>query len=162
MVHGAALRKGTSRSCRSCASTTHGLSTTPTYRVWRGMRQRCTNRRHKNFHLYGGCGITVCDRWYPRKGGSFANFLADVKERPGSGYQLGRIDNEKRATSRRTCGGNQSPRTSGTSAATSTSTRPTCGTCSQRSNKVSASCGPMRSATYGRPPTRRMSGSVGP
>lgn len=39
-------------------------------------------------------GITVCDRWDPRKGGSFANFLADMGERPEGGIRMSidRID----------------------------------------------------------------------
>jgi hypothetical protein len=41
------------------------------------MRQRCTNPNKSNYHWYGGRGITVCARW-----ATFANFLADMGERP--------------------------------------------------------------------------------
>jgi hypothetical protein len=53
------------------------------------MIQRCHNPNTKKFHLYGGRGITVCERW--RK---FENFLADMGERP-EGMTLDRVDGEK-------------------------------------------------------------------
>ena len=37
--------------------------------IWYGMRKRCFNNRYKEFHLYGGKGVTICDEW-----SSFANF----------------------------------------------------------------------------------------
>jgi hypothetical protein len=91
IVYGAALRNGTSRSCRPCAATSHGLSRTPTYHIWQGMIQRCTNPRHTEFHLYGGRGIRVCERWRA----SVKNFIADVGERPGPDFQLGRVDHDR-------------------------------------------------------------------
>ena len=58
------------------------------------MLARCRNPEHKYWKYYGGRGITVCARWDPRQGGSFANFLADMGERP-EGMTLERIDNER-------------------------------------------------------------------
>jgi hypothetical protein len=58
-----------------------------TYRSWVGMRQRCLNP-HRQFAEYGGRGITVCERWL-----TFANFLADMGERP-PGLSIDRIDND--------------------------------------------------------------------
>lgn len=49
-----------------------------TYRSWDHMIQRCTNRKLKTWKHYGGRGIRVCRRWK----NSFANFLADMGERP--------------------------------------------------------------------------------
>jgi hypothetical protein len=46
------------------------------------MIQRCTNPKRKFWHRYGGRGIKVCDRWNPKRGGSFENFLADTGQRP--------------------------------------------------------------------------------
>jgi hypothetical protein len=52
------------------------------------MRQRCLNPNKPTWPYYGGRGITVCDRW-----GNFANFLADMGERP-EGMTLERIDSD--------------------------------------------------------------------
>jgi hypothetical protein len=48
-----------------------------TYVVWNGILTRCTNPHSVAFRLYGARGITVCERWL-----DFANFLADMGERP--------------------------------------------------------------------------------
>lgn len=66
---------------------THGMSGTPLFRVWLGMRNRCENKSVKSFPDYGGRGIKVCDRWQ-----SFENFLADMGDRPDGGM-IERIDN---------------------------------------------------------------------
>jgi hypothetical protein len=67
--------------------------TTHTYLSWRGMMQRVTAKPgSKIWKLYGGRGITVCDRWR-----TFANFLADMGERPTGGYSghsIDRINND--------------------------------------------------------------------
>ena len=71
----------------------HGQSRTTLYNVWTGMRRRCINPLDTHYRYYGGRGITVCERWQGRDG--FPNFLADMGERPGPGYTLDRIDNDK-------------------------------------------------------------------
>lgn len=57
------------------------------------MIQRCTNENRPDFHLYGGRGITVCERWL-KSGGGFVAFLADMGDRP-EGASIDRIDNSK-------------------------------------------------------------------
>lgn len=42
---------------------THGESGKRLYKVWVGMKKRCTNDRDPSFKHYGGRGITVCDEW---------------------------------------------------------------------------------------------------
>lgn len=54
------------------------------------MRNRCLNPNNRSFARYGGRGITVCERW-----SDFANFLADMGERPHPKLSIERVDNEK-------------------------------------------------------------------
>lgn len=67
---------------------------TPTYHSWAAANDRCTNPRHKWYNAYGGRGIVVCERW--RRGRdnpqAFANFLADLGERPSKELTLDRLD----------------------------------------------------------------------
>lgn len=48
------------------------------YNRWDNMLSRCYNTTNAAYNLYGGVGITVCDRWH-----CYANFLEDVKTLPG-------------------------------------------------------------------------------
>lgn len=64
----------------------HGRWNTSTYRSWSGMKQRCDNPKSHAYNLYGGRGITYCDKWE-----IFTGFLADMGERP-EGKSLDRID----------------------------------------------------------------------
>lgn len=96
IVAGSKLRFGHTTSCGcsvlervSNLNRTHGLSKSPTYKSWASMWVRCTNPRNKDWHNYGGRGITVCKRW--RK---FENFLADQGLKP-EGLTLERVNNEK-------------------------------------------------------------------
>jgi hypothetical protein len=95
------LLKGQTKSC-GCYSTdllrerttSHGHcqhgGKTPEYTVWAVMLQRCLNPNNPKFADYGGRGINVCERWL-----SFKNFLADMGRRPGPGYEIDRIENDK-------------------------------------------------------------------
>lgn len=49
-----------------------------TYNTWNSMNSRCYYKKHKSYAVYGGKGISVCDRWR----NSFADFLADMGQRP--------------------------------------------------------------------------------
>lgn len=61
----------------------------PEYNSWNSMQDRCLIEAMPNYHLYGGRGITICDRWLGSNG--FINFLADMGTRP-IGQTLDRID----------------------------------------------------------------------
>lgn len=68
----------------------HGGNTnrSRTYRTWEGMKRRCTNPKHPQYHRYGGRGIMYDPSWE-----KFENFLKDMGQRP-IGYTLDRIDND--------------------------------------------------------------------
>lgn len=88
------LVTGKTKSCgcfRLERATKHGhcknKSFSRTYSSWRDMKRRCTNPNHKQFHNYGGRGISVCEHWK-----QFENFIADMGECP-PGLEIDRIDN---------------------------------------------------------------------
>lgn len=72
----------------SGASKTHGMTKTPTYKAWVGLRVRCYNKKRKDYDQYGGRGISVCERW-----SSFELFFEDMGERPSKNHSVDRIDN---------------------------------------------------------------------
>lgn len=106
-IEGGSLKAGHSQSCgclrkevvsQRMAGVQNGLihghaptrtkPQSPTYCSWRAMWVRCTNPNDRYYHLYGGRGIKVCDRWK-----DFLNFLADLGERP-EGCTLDRVNND--------------------------------------------------------------------
>lgn len=94
------LLDGNVRSCGckriemlSTSKTIHGHcmnGASPTYRAYSAAISRCTHPKNKRWARYGGRGIEMCDRWME----SFSNFLEDMGERPGLGYQLDREEND--------------------------------------------------------------------
>lgn len=90
------VAKGHTPSCgcltheaRSKARQSHGMTEHPAYAIWRSMKARCLNPRHKAYHNYGGRGIAVCEEWQH----SFETFWDDMHETYQSGLDLDRIDN---------------------------------------------------------------------
>lgn len=64
--------------------------TASTYSSWAAMRRRCVNSKDKDFHSYGGRGITVCDQWID----NYDAFYEDMGARP-PGLTLERINNNE-------------------------------------------------------------------
>lgn len=69
-IVGTVLRDRRSTSCGclhkevvSKTMSTHKLTNTPLYRVYRSMKERCSNPHSEFYPIYGGRGITVCDDW---------------------------------------------------------------------------------------------------
>lgn len=61
--------------------------TTPEYRSWQMMRNRCLNKNAMDYSYYGGRGITIDPQW-----DSYENFLRDMGRRPTPTHSLDRID----------------------------------------------------------------------
>lgn len=87
------LKSGRHRTCNVCFKLRwqkHGLSKTVAGKTWASMIDRCYNKRHKAYHLYGGRGIQVCERWL----NSCQAFADDMGNRPSNKHSLDRIDND--------------------------------------------------------------------
>lgn len=64
------LKTGTSQSCgclhREMMSekfSTHKMTSSRLYLIWKGMKARCYIKSHNHYDIYGARGITVCDEW---------------------------------------------------------------------------------------------------
>lgn len=91
-IIGKNLKKGSVIGC-GCfrgKKSTHGMSNSPIYSIWSGMKKRCYLKSDISYKNYGGRGIKVCKRWM-----KFENFYADMKDDYKSGLTLDRIDNSK-------------------------------------------------------------------
>jgi len=67
----------------------HGMSGTRVYHIWAGMKSRCLNPKHCKYYMYGGAGISVCERWQS----SFQNFYDDMGDPPSLQHSLDRYPN---------------------------------------------------------------------
>ena len=57
---------------------------------WACIKKRCSNPNYRDFHLYGGRGIRICERW----SGSFANFITDMGWPSDESLSVERKDND--------------------------------------------------------------------
>lgn len=63
------------------------IADNPAYGCWTSMKARCYDKNHMHYRNYGGRGIVVCERWI----NSFANFLADMGDRPSDKHSIDRF-----------------------------------------------------------------------
>jgi hypothetical protein len=82
-------------SCKKCSllamgekNKSHGMKNTMTYSSWASMKDRCLNKKSKDYARYGEKGISVCAEWID----SFEQFYIDMGEKP-KGTSIDRIDN---------------------------------------------------------------------
>ena len=81
------VRTAAQRAALSERLTTHGMSGTPEYNSWCGMKSRCGNVNDSRYSEYGGRGITICAEWEY----DFEAFLKYVGPRPSKNHSLDRI-----------------------------------------------------------------------
>jgi len=67
---GYTLKNGRKKSCGCLqrertgkAATIHGMYGTRLHKTWLGMKERCNNPNYKDYHNYGGRGITYQEEW---------------------------------------------------------------------------------------------------
>ena len=68
----------------------HGMYSTPEYRAWKHMKDRCYNEKDPKYPRYGQRGIKVCARWLH----SFMNFYNDMGGKPFLEAQIDRENND--------------------------------------------------------------------
>lgn len=94
------LRSGSTASCGcwlsdrvTAQNKTHGMWNEPIYKIWTGIKDRCTNSAGSHYTRYGARGITICNEWQD----SFESFYSHVSQLPHfgeKGYSIDRIDND--------------------------------------------------------------------
>jgi hypothetical protein len=86
-------KKAKTNVCSTCVllnrNTTHGKSASKAYQVWNNMMGRCYRESHKNYHRWGGRGITVVGAWH-----DFETFEIWFNKNYVEDFQIDRIDND--------------------------------------------------------------------
>lgn len=65
----------------------HGLSKTPEYKIWQGIKRRCLRKHRPEYQKYGAKGVTLHPAWV----NDFPAFLAEIGERPTPKHTVDRI-----------------------------------------------------------------------
>lgn len=100
VVPGAAITTGKAMSCGCyrterivAAVSTHHLSHTKIYGVWRSMKGRCLTVTHQAYKYYGARGIGVCPEWCENFQ-AFYDYVSQLPHFGEPGYSFDRIDND--------------------------------------------------------------------
>lgn len=64
------------------------------YRVYYGMKQRCYNHKNPKYDIYGGHGVTICDKWLEDYD-AFKTWSLQNGYLEGRGLSIDRIDSDK-------------------------------------------------------------------
>lgn len=73
--------------------TKHGETKTSLYRVWKHIKDRCSNKNNKQYKDYGERKITIYKPW-ANDYILFSNYIKDTLGEKPKGYTLDRIDND--------------------------------------------------------------------
>lgn len=87
LISGQAITCGCSKYTRAKK---HGMANTKVYQVWFAMVKRTTNKKSKDWYLYGERGIGIDKKWL-----KFQNFWNDMSSSYKESLMLDRIDNSK-------------------------------------------------------------------
>ena len=74
-----------------CSTKKQKNAQTDLYHVWLSIKQRCFNTNQKEYHRYGGRGITICDEW---KNNPVAFVDWCLSHGYKKGLEIDRIDND--------------------------------------------------------------------
>lgn len=89
VAHGALISRHTT-SC-GCSRIRHGNTQSRLYRIWAGMKYRCSTNHSPLYENYKSRGIIVCKRWSH----SFEAFLSDMGKPPTAFHSIDRVDNNR-------------------------------------------------------------------
>ena len=71
----------------------YSQSRNPLSSIWKGMKARCYRENNKDYSLYGGRGIKICERWLGSEmGEGFKNFSEDMLSTYKKGLEIERLD----------------------------------------------------------------------
>lgn len=105
VVRSGSLKQGHTKSCgclliesaiahaplAALTLTRHGMSKTRLANIFKGMVQRCTNKKNQAYESYGGRGIAICGHWMSDRGSFFAWAITNGYH---DGLTIDRIDND--------------------------------------------------------------------
>lgn len=83
-------RKHIIKSCGCLFKIANNMSQTRQYRIWFGMKDRCTRENNTRYEYYGARGISYDPKWE-----AFNDFWEDMKQGYKDTLSLDRIDNDK-------------------------------------------------------------------
>lgn len=70
----------------------HGMAYNNTYRLWKGIKDRCLNTNDSRYKDYGGRGITMYEAWI-KDFQTFYDYVSKLPHFGEKGYSLDRINN---------------------------------------------------------------------